>query len=310
MTTSMQAFAHWIVAAAALALAAAGPAPAQENAGAKYDKLTGTLKKVHDTRRLTIGYREASLPFSYLNPVRQPIGYSIDLCSRDRTTRSSPSWKKRCTWRSCRSRRRTASPRSSPARSTSNAARPRAIASARSRSRSRRRSSSPAPSCWCGAAVASAHAQDLRGKTVVVTRGTTNEQAMKSLQREAEGRPDARHGRRPRGVVQAVRAGKADTFALDDVLLYGFIERTKTGNEVLRRRRLHLLRPVRRSCSARTIRTSQDVVERTFARLAASRELVVFYDSWFRRKLASGEDLNLTMSPQLEEIFQVLGLPE
>ena len=43
------------------------------------EELTGTLKKVHDTGTLVIGYRESSIPFSYLNSRGEPIGYSIDL---------------------------------------------------------------------------------------------------------------------------------------------------------------------------------------------------------------------------------------
>jgi glutamate/aspartate transport system substrate-binding protein len=42
-------------------------------------ELSGTLKKVHDTGTVTIGYRESSIPFSYLNARGEPIGYSIDL---------------------------------------------------------------------------------------------------------------------------------------------------------------------------------------------------------------------------------------
>ena len=42
--------------------------------------LSGTLKKIKDTGTITLGYRESSLPFSYLNKRQQPIGYSIDLC--------------------------------------------------------------------------------------------------------------------------------------------------------------------------------------------------------------------------------------
>src|SRR5206468_4098453 len=44
------------------------------------DELTGTLKKIQQTKTIAIGYRESSFPFSYLNEVRQPVGYSIDLC--------------------------------------------------------------------------------------------------------------------------------------------------------------------------------------------------------------------------------------
>src|SRR5262249_22608902 len=42
--------------------------------------LTGTLKTVKDAGIIRLGFRESSLPFSYLNKVKQPIGYSIDLC--------------------------------------------------------------------------------------------------------------------------------------------------------------------------------------------------------------------------------------
>ena len=42
--------------------------------------LSGTLKKIHDSGTLTIGYREASFPFSFIRQGGTPIGYSIDLC--------------------------------------------------------------------------------------------------------------------------------------------------------------------------------------------------------------------------------------
>src|SRR5215475_2149738 len=59
-----------------LAVALAQAAAAQDTLGA----LSGTLKKIRSTGTITLGYRESSLPFSYLNRRRQPIGYSIDLC--------------------------------------------------------------------------------------------------------------------------------------------------------------------------------------------------------------------------------------
>src|SRR5476649_2848402 len=42
--------------------------------------LTGTLKKVKETGTFTIGFRESSIPFSYLDDKQQPIGYAMDLC--------------------------------------------------------------------------------------------------------------------------------------------------------------------------------------------------------------------------------------
>ena len=60
----------------ALLLSAAliAPASAQD--------LSGTLKKVKETGSFTIGYRESSIPFSYLDDKQQPIGYAMDLCMK------------------------------------------------------------------------------------------------------------------------------------------------------------------------------------------------------------------------------------
>jgi glutamate/aspartate transport system substrate-binding protein len=44
--------------------------------------LTGTLKKIKDTGTITIGHRESSIPFSYLDDKQQPIGYAMDLCMK------------------------------------------------------------------------------------------------------------------------------------------------------------------------------------------------------------------------------------
>src|SRR5258706_5276773 len=49
---------------------------------AKAQELTGTLKKVKDTGTFTIGYRESSVPLSYLDDKQQPVGFSIELCKR------------------------------------------------------------------------------------------------------------------------------------------------------------------------------------------------------------------------------------
>src|SRR3954470_24835254 len=60
-----------------LALAAplfAGPANAEE--------LTGTLRKVRETGAITIGYRDSSIPFSYLDDNQKPIGFAIDICGK------------------------------------------------------------------------------------------------------------------------------------------------------------------------------------------------------------------------------------
>jgi len=57
-----------------LALLSALPAAAAEP--------TGVLKKIKDSGQITLGYRESSIPFSYLDDKAEPVGYSIDLCQR------------------------------------------------------------------------------------------------------------------------------------------------------------------------------------------------------------------------------------
>src|SRR5436853_1376273 len=44
------------------------------------ERLTGTLKKVKETGAITIGYRDSSIPFSYLDDNQKPIGFAIDIC--------------------------------------------------------------------------------------------------------------------------------------------------------------------------------------------------------------------------------------
>jgi glutamate/aspartate transport system substrate-binding protein len=47
---------------------------------ANSEELTGTLKKIKETGTITIGYRDSSIPFSYLDDNQKPIGFAIDIC--------------------------------------------------------------------------------------------------------------------------------------------------------------------------------------------------------------------------------------
>ena len=40
----------------------------------------GTLDKIRASGTITLGNRDASIPFSYLDDKQQPIGYAMDLC--------------------------------------------------------------------------------------------------------------------------------------------------------------------------------------------------------------------------------------
>src|SRR3974377_59785 len=49
---------------------------------ANAQRLTGTLKKIKDTGAITIGYRETSIPFSYLDESNKPVGFAMDICAK------------------------------------------------------------------------------------------------------------------------------------------------------------------------------------------------------------------------------------
>src|SRR6185295_11502919 len=68
--------ARWLLIAAAAVVAI--PAAAQQEDSPT--TLTGTLRKARETGAITLAYRASSIPFSYLSPRGEPIGYSIDLC--------------------------------------------------------------------------------------------------------------------------------------------------------------------------------------------------------------------------------------
>ncbi|QOZ23384.1 Glutamate/aspartate import solute-binding protein [Bradyrhizobium ivorense] len=62
----------YLIGFALAAALGAGQAQAQE--------LTGTLKNIKDTGAITLGYRDSSIPFSYLDDNQKPIGYAMDIC--------------------------------------------------------------------------------------------------------------------------------------------------------------------------------------------------------------------------------------
>src|SRR5579863_2291923 len=51
-------------------------------AQADAQELNGTLKKIKDTGVINIGYRDSSIPFSYLDDSQKPVGFAIDICMK------------------------------------------------------------------------------------------------------------------------------------------------------------------------------------------------------------------------------------
>src|ERR1700744_3638880 len=49
-------------------------------ATARAEELSGTLKKIKETGGIALGFRDSSIPFSYLDDDQKPIGYAMDIC--------------------------------------------------------------------------------------------------------------------------------------------------------------------------------------------------------------------------------------
>ncbi len=273
------------------------------------DELTGTLKKVRDTGAITLGYRESSIPFSFLNPAGRPIGYSIDLCKEivDEVSAELGDREIEIKYKPVTSETRILAVVSGEidlecGSTTSNHTRQREVAF------------SPVFFVAGTKLLVKRGSQinsyrNLRGRTVVVTAGTTNEAVIRALDEKEKLGIKLIVAKDHAASYAQLTTGAADAFATDDVLLYGLIATSENGadykvvGDYLSYDPYGLM--YRKDDPA-----FADIVQRTFQRLAESRELVRLYDTWFQRRLPSGERLDIPMSPQLEEFFHLLGLPD
>jgi glutamate/aspartate transport system substrate-binding protein len=104
-------------------------------------------------------------------------------------------------------------------------------------------------------------------------------------------------------------AGKADAFASDDILLYGFIASHSDGRrygvvgDFLSYEPYAIM--LRRDDSA-----FADLIRFSFARMASEGTLSRLYTRWLMDKLPNGERLNVPMSPHLAEMYRALGQPD
>jgi len=288
------------------AVAATSQAWAQD---ASVGALSGTLKKIKDTGTITLGYRESSLPFSYLNKRGQPIGYSLDLCREivEEASTELDGMDIKVALSPVTSADRLVRVRAGEidlecGSTTSNLQRQKDVAF------------SPiffvaGTKLMVSKASKVTSYRDLAGKTVVVTAGTTNEAALRTVSNKQKLGINVVTERDHAESFAVLEAGKADAFATDDVLLYGIIATEP---------RAHDMKVVGEYLSydpyglvyRRDDPTFAAVVNSAFARMAADRRLTELYNRWFLRRLPTGETLNLPMSPQLEEMFRVLGTPD
>ena len=277
--------------------------------GARAQELTGTLKKIKDSNTVTLGYRASSIPFSYLNKVHQPIGYSIDLCNEvvKQIASDLEGVEIGVSYKLVRAETRIPAVRSGEidlecGSTTANFERKKEVAF------------SPiffvaGTKILVARSSAITSYRDLRDKTVVVTAGTTNEEAVRAISAKQHLGIKFLVGKDHAESFALLKEGKADAFATDDVLLYGLVAQSGSSDQY------HVVGEYLSYDPYGLMYRKDDpdfaeVVDRTFTRLARSRELVQLYNKWFQQRLPTGETLDLPMSPELEEIFRVEGVPE
>ena len=277
--------------------------------GAHAQELTGTLKKIKDSKAVTLGYLESSIPFSYLNRPGDPIGYSIDLCNAvvDETSKELEGIEIAIKYKKVTAETRIPAVRSREidlecGSTTANFERKKEVAFSPIFFVAGTKLLVPRSSDITSY-------RDLGGKTVVVTAGTTNEAAVRAISEKQKLGVKFIIGKDHAESFAMLREGKADAFATDDVLLYGLVATTKSGAQY------HVVGEYLSYDPYGLMYHKDDpdfaaVVDRAFSRLAQSRELVQLYNKWFQQRLPTGERLDLPMSPQLEEIFRVEGVPE
>jgi glutamate/aspartate transport system substrate-binding protein len=294
--------------AAAMLAASVLVAAAQEQEQ-PVEKLTGTLAKVDRSRAITLGFREASFPFSYVGPGREPIGYSIDLCRAivDEIAREIDKPQIKIDFVAVTPETRTEAVVSGKidlecGSTTDNVERQKQVAF------------SPIMFVTGTKLMVKRHSgirsyRDLKGKVVVVTAGTTNEHVMKRLNEKFQLGANVISARDHEESYSLVADGKAEAFATDDILLYGLIARHTAQRELIVVGDFLSYDPYGIMFRKDDPQLSQTVV-RTFHGLAESRDLLEYYHKWFIRKTPTGERINLPIGPQLEEIFHVLGVTD
>ncbi|HZR87754.1 MAG TPA: amino acid ABC transporter substrate-binding protein [Bradyrhizobium sp.] len=290
------------IAATGLLLAALLPGQALAQGG---EGLSPTLARIKSANVVHVGYRESSPPFSFLDQANRPIGYSLELCEAivDEIAAEVDAPDLKIEYVKVTSDDRIPAVVQNKidlecGSTTANAERAKQVAFSPlifvAGTKLMVAKSSPISA-----------ATDLKGKTVVVTKGTTNEIAMHNVDRKFQlGLNIVTAGDHEQS-YQMLADGKADAFATDDILLYGLIAHHKsqdkfrvTGDYLSYEPYGIMFRKGEPEFSA--------VVERAFRKLGSNHDLIPLYEKWFMRRLPTGERLNVAISPQLEEAFQAM----
>jgi glutamate/aspartate transport system substrate-binding protein len=290
-----------LLAVALLAGSAQAQAPAKAGAAAAASAAavaqSETLRRIRDTGTLLIGVREASVPFSFIDANKVPQGYSVDVCLRVadaiKTELKLPRLDTKFVPVSSANRIQMLLDGKIDLEcgSTTN-------------TRDRQKQVAFAYTTFVAGIKMLAKKssningiEDLRGKTIVVTKGTTSEKIMNVKNEEQSLKLTIIVTNDHNESFRAVEEGRAVAFPMDDVLLYGLISKAKKPDDYAVVGKYLSVEPygiMMRKDDPQLER----VVNKALSDLFASGEIRKIYAKWF-----STRDLTVPMNQILKEAF-------
>jgi glutamate/aspartate transport system substrate-binding protein len=264
----------------------------------------GTLKKIKDSGSITIGHRESSIPFSYLDDQQKPIGYSMDICARivDAVKKELKVPKLDVKYNVVTPQTRmqliaNGTVDMECGSTTNTVERQKQVAFAvttfitGTKLLVKRKSGIK-------------NVDGLKGKPVVVTQGTTNERAVKAINDQKNLGMRFLNAKDHAESFLTVDTGRAVAFPMDDILLYGLIANSKdpkawavVGDFLSYDPYAVMLR--------KDDPQFKKFVDGVITGMMKSGELEKLYGKWFLSKIPpKGVNLNVPMSPQLKAQFK------
>jgi ABC-type amino acid transport substrate-binding protein len=267
---------------------------------------TGTIDKVKQGGSFTMAYRESSIPFSYLDDKAQPVGFGFEICSRiaDEVKKASGRADMKINLQAVTSANRIPLLQNGTidiecGSTTNNAERGKQVAFATNYfytgTRFLVKSSSPVKKL-----------EDLAGKNVVSTTGTTNYKIMRGLNDEKKVGFELLGAKDHAESALMVQSGRAEAFAMDDILLYGLRASSQNPAELAVVGEAIQVEPyaimVRRDDPA-----FKGLVDGVLAGLMKSGEFEKLYKKWFQSPIPpKGINLGVPMSKELIENMKAL----
>ena len=260
-----------------------------------------TLDKVKVNGAITVAYRESSIPFSYLDDKAQPTGFGWEICGKivDEVKKSTGRADLKVQTQAVTSANRIPLLTNGTidiecGSTTNNSERQKQVAFATNYFYTGTRFL-----VKTGAAVKSL--DDLKGKPVVSTTGTTNFRVIRNLNEEKKLDIDLLGAKDHAESALMVQTGRALAFAMDDILLYGLRASAQNPADFAVVGEAIQVEPyaimLRRDDPA-----FKKLVDDTIAGLVKSGEFEKLYKKWFQSPIPpKGINLNAPMSKELQD---------